>query len=446
MRKLKVLVSALLILGMTTSCADGNVSAKDNIVFEYGEEVPYVLEEYLELDTVDSEELANFKKEYGAMLKEQVDLILKDSRAKEGYLSVGEYVLTLPELNRDEKIEFEVKDTTAPQVKVLQEKVDTYVEVKPDYTKYFEVTELSGYEIIVDDSEVDYKKEGQYTVNAKVEDVYGNMTKKTLDVNVKKATLEVTNKDIKVTVGSMETIKSTVEGKSKDVTYTSNNAKIATVNKDGKVTAKKAGTTTITVKANGVEEKVKVTVIKGASQKVATPKATTPKTNKTSSTPKVKKNNTSKAAPKKESKKTTNTTPKSDSKKTTQAKPSGTYNLSLAKEAFAIQNRMRSEAGLPQLKWNGALYEKAKTRAYELTKSFSHTRPNGSAWHTVYGKSYRTLGENLGIRQSSASSVMNAWYKSPTHKANVLGSKFSSGAIVCYQENGKNHWAAVFAG
>lgn len=57
-------------------------------------------------------------------------------------------------------------------------------------------------------------------------------------------------------------LKATVTGPSKKVTWKSSNKKIAAVNPKGKVTAKKAGTVTITAKANGVSAKCKVTVRK----------------------------------------------------------------------------------------------------------------------------------------------------------------------------------------
>ena len=50
---------------------------------------------------------------------------------------------------------------------------------------------------------------------------------------------------------------------SKDFTWTSSNKNIATVNSKGKITAKKAGTVTITVKTtNGKTAKCKITVKK----------------------------------------------------------------------------------------------------------------------------------------------------------------------------------------
>jgi len=74
--------------------------------------------------------------------------------------------------------------------------------------------------------------------------------------------------------------------------------------------------------------------------------------------------------------------------------------------------------------------------------SFSHTRPDGSAWWTV--NSNLMYGENLAIDFYDATSVVNAWMASPTHAANIMAN-FSSGAIAVYQHaNGSWAWANEF--
>ena len=59
----------------------------------------------------------------------------------------------------------------------------------------------------------------------------------------------------------METYLSVYGGSGK-ITWKSSNSKVASVNKSGKITAKKPGTCTITAKRNGVKLKCKVTVKK----------------------------------------------------------------------------------------------------------------------------------------------------------------------------------------
>ena len=89
--------------------------------------------------------------------------------------------------------------------------------------------------------------------------------KKTITVTVAKAPSKVTLNKTKatVTVGKTLQLKATLPSKtaSNQLTWTTSNKNVATVNANGKVTAKKAGTATITVKTfNGKKATCKVTV------------------------------------------------------------------------------------------------------------------------------------------------------------------------------------------
>jgi uncharacterized protein YjdB len=87
-------------------------------------------------------------------------------------------------------------------------------------------------------------------------------TIKECTIYVEEPETEVSAKATKSTiyVKQTTTVKADVDYPVGKTTYTSSNTKVATVDSKGKVTAKKAGTTTITVKNNGATAKVKITV------------------------------------------------------------------------------------------------------------------------------------------------------------------------------------------
>lgn len=102
---------------------------------------------------------------------------------------------------------------------------------------------------------------GEARVAPKLEDADAKALKIATVPSTVKKTLKVSKTKLNVKAGKKVTIKATTTPKAK-ITYTSSNKKVATVSSKGVVTGKKAGTATITVKANGKTVKVKVTVKK----------------------------------------------------------------------------------------------------------------------------------------------------------------------------------------
>lgn len=115
----------------------------------------------------------------------------------------------------------------------------------------------------------------------------------------------------------------------------------------------------------------------------------------------------------------------------------------VSKAAFEIANQQRAAAGLGNLTWNSGLEQACAVRAVEASQSFSHTRPDGSDWWTV--NSNLMYGENLAKGYESAEAAVQAWMNSPTHKANILDTEFTSGAIAIHiGSNGQWFWAQEF--
>jgi uncharacterized protein YkwD len=120
----------------------------------------------------------------------------------------------------------------------------------------------------------------------------------------------------------------------------------------------------------------------------------------------------------------------------------------LIKEVFRLTNLERVNAGLPALTYNSVLEKGAMIRSNEIIKSFSHTRPDGSRFYTVFDDTYsfRMIGENLAAGYTSASSVVNAWMNSEGHRANILKDGYTQiGIGITKDKDGRIYWVQIFA-
>lgn len=82
--------------------------------------------------------------------------------------------------------------------------------------------------------------------------------------------------------------------------------------------------------------------------------------------------------------------------------------------------------GVEPLEWNEELYQQIMVRGPEIVQSFSHTRPDGSAYYTAIDDSYNTCGENIAAGYTTAEDVTDGWYNSAGHKRNMLNGNFAS--------------------
>ena len=104
-------------------------------------------------------------------------------------------------------------------------------------------------------------KVGKYKITCTVEDEAGNKNKATSTIHIyDKPTLSVSNKSVSLKVNQEVQINASTTGKENKCTYSSENEGIATVNENGLVKAISNGQTIIHVKANGLEEKVTVSI------------------------------------------------------------------------------------------------------------------------------------------------------------------------------------------
>ncbi|MDR3148872.1 MAG: CAP domain-containing protein [Oscillospiraceae bacterium] len=113
-------------------------------------------------------------------------------------------------------------------------------------------------------------------------------------------------------------------------------------------------------------------------------------------------------------------------------------------KVLELVNAERAQYGLTPLEWCDDAYAVSKVRAEESAVSFSHTRPNGSYFSSVWnelGQSYAYAAENIAYGYHSAEAVVTAWMNSEGHRANILSPNVTYMAVALY---GSDTWAQEF--
>jgi len=100
-----------------------------------------------------------------------------------------------------------------------------------------------------------------------------------------------------------------------------------------------------------------------------------------------------------------------------------------AQKVLDQTNLQRLNNGLPPLKLNSLLSESATKKAKDMFSHnyWAHTSPSGTTpWDFFKAVDYRysVAGENLARDFYDTESLMNGWMNSPTHKANIINSKY----------------------
>ncbi|EKD94570.1 MAG: hypothetical protein ACD_26C00034G0105 [uncultured bacterium] len=103
-------------------------------------------------------------------------------------------------------------------------------------------------------------------------------------------------------------------------------------------------------------------------------------------------------------------------------------NISI-QEVVNLTNQKRTEAGLSALSLNEKLSAAAYTKGRDMIDRdyWAHVAPDGTQpwkFFTNFGYKYRYAGENLARDFSNASDAVNAWMNSPTHRENILNTKY----------------------
>ena len=111
----------------------------------------------------------------------------------------------------------------------------------------------------------------------------------------------------------------------------------------------------------------------------------------------------------------------------------------LAMEIIELTNAERESHGLAPLAIDQELMKLAQIRAEEVSKKYSHERPNGT---TVVDLG---CGENVGARATTEKQV-ESWMKSEGHRRNILLERYKVIGAGCFKaENGRIYWVEVFS-
>jgi len=95
-----------------------------------------------------------------------------------------------------------------------------------------------------------------------------------------------------------------------------------------------------------------------------------------------------------------------------------------------LTNDNRLSYGVHKLAWSDTLEQAAKLKAEDMAENsyFAHTSPSGiTPWYWLRKVNYNFIyaGENLAVDFTESANVQTAWLNSPTHRANLLNSKFT---------------------
>lgn len=120
---------------------------------------------------------------------------------------------------------------------------------------------------------------------------------------------------------------------------------------------------------------------------------------------------------------------------------------SFEQQVIDLTNEKRASRGLKPLNANWELSRVARYKSQDMAnnKYFSHTSPTyGSPFNMIknFGIKYRSAGENIAYGQRTPAQVVNSWWNSAGHRANMLNANYTD-IGVGYVANG-NYWTQMF--
>lgn len=123
----------------------------------------------------------------------------------------------------------------------------------------------------------------------------------------------------------------------------------------------------------------------------------------------------------------------------------------IEQQILDLINAEREKAGLAPLTYNADIYECAVIRANEALEVWSHTRPDGTKYWTVYEECGKKItnccGENLAKTFKDPVQIVQMLMESEGHRKNILYEDFKSVCIVVLvDERGYYYMSQCFMG
>ncbi len=120
-----------------------------------------------------------------------------------------------------------------------------------------------------------------------------------------------------------------------------------------------------------------------------------------------------------------------------------------AAEIIRLTNEYRKANGLSALAHVELLDIPATLRAEEAGEVWSHTRPDGTNFHTVFaqcGLKYTAYGENLFAvnAEYTPAQVLEEWQDSPAHNENLLRENFNGIGVGVAKVKGEYYYCQLF--
>lgn len=89
-------------------------------------------------------------------------------------------------------------------------------------------------------------------------------------------------------------------------------------------------------------------------------------------------------------------------------------------------------------------YFLSRARTTECDELFSYTRPDGTSYFIAFNQAGIDDWTRRAENYDTPAEVVNAWMKSPTHKANIMNGEFEYIGIGCVKVGEHIYWTWEF--